>query len=151
MTQPPSDAPRGAAACAVTPLSADEVSAKIAKLEAWLEPHRKWGECPMTGVEDCCDTLVQELALLRRVAVTLETLTTERDRLADILRVLDEHKDLWYHIRPGRNYIGVSTGGWLVCQAMDGPERHATNLAEAVDLACSALGIPRAARAPGGE
>lgn len=61
-----------------------------------------------------------------------------------LLAVFDKHRDLIAHVRPGRNRIGVDTGGWLVCKTFEGPEEHVRTFREAVELACKALGITAA-------
>jgi hypothetical protein len=62
-----------------TPITDAEIAARIAELERSLRPHREWGGCPMTGEEECCDTLVIELRLLRRVAARLASPLPPRD------------------------------------------------------------------------
>lgn len=57
------------------PFTLEEVVRQIRVAEKFLKPHRSWGECPMSGEEECCDTLVQELRMLRRVKITIEALT----------------------------------------------------------------------------
>lgn len=61
-----------------TKLTIEEVTELIRRAEIHLAPHRQWGECPMTGEEDCCDVYVRELACLHRIRATLEALTAER-------------------------------------------------------------------------
>ena len=67
------------------PMTAEQIAAKIAELTETLRPHREWGGCPMTGEEDCCDTLVIELRLLRQLSAS----ESERERVS---RELDEER-----------------------------------------------------------
>jgi hypothetical protein len=55
-----------------------QLDARIRRLDLELAPHRNWGECPMTGAEDCCDTLVIELRLLREIRELRSALSEER-------------------------------------------------------------------------
>jgi hypothetical protein len=72
-----------------------------------------------------------------------------------VLEALDDDENLWYLIRPGRNMIGVRTGGWLWSRTHGGGEQHAMTLREAVVALCAALGKPLhpapIQRAPTGE
>jgi hypothetical protein len=51
-----------------------EIEDRIADLDRRLRPHRSAGRCPMTGGEDCCDTLVVELRTLQEAHTIIAAL-----------------------------------------------------------------------------
>lgn len=70
----------------------DWLNERIAKLDAWLEPHRQWGECPMTGQEDCCDTIVVELRALRRAHAERAALLAQLAAARESFRQAEESR-----------------------------------------------------------
>lgn len=79
------DAPEQAGGPGETVSDETGVERRIAELDDMLAPHTKWGGCPMTGREDCCDTLVIERRLLREIS----RVTADARALREAARALD--------------------------------------------------------------
>lgn len=58
-----------------------DIIARVKQIEDLLLPHAEHTECPMDGTQDCCDTLVTQLHLMRQYAAVVETYGAMCDRL----------------------------------------------------------------------
>lgn len=89
------DAPEQAGGPGETVSDETGVERRIAELDDMLAPHTKWGGCPMTGREDCCDTLVIERRLLREISRVTADARALREALcnasASLRRALRAH------------------------------------------------------------
>jgi hypothetical protein len=68
----PPSIPSSLASSPETPTPTMEIiDRRLDLIEERLAPHREWGECPMTGNEDCCDLLVIEARTLNEIRASL--------------------------------------------------------------------------------
>lgn len=65
------------------PSSRTTIAERIDRLERELTPHFEWGECPMDGEQDCCDSIVVELTLLRSYLAVVTMYGEQCDRLRE--------------------------------------------------------------------